>query len=60
LQDRKDGKDIWFTPRGPKPCKRIESFSGDEAARQKLSADNIVFAFQMPHPRDNVEIDFSR
>ena len=60
LQDRKDGKDTWFAPRGPNACKRIDSFSGDEASRLHLSADNIVFSFMMPHPRDNQDIDFSR
>lgn len=59
-QNRKDGKDGWFAPRGPNACKRVESFSDDDVAKLGLTADNIVFSFQMPHPRDNMDIDFSR
>ena len=50
--------DPWFWPRGKGACQSIEHF--DDPKAQDLTADNIVFTFQMPLPRDNVNIDFSR
>jgi hypothetical protein len=60
--DKTAGKDskAWFYPRGKGSCQRIDRFDDPEAAKQELTADNIVFAFQMPLPRDNVQIDYSR
>ena len=55
----KDGKK-WYWPRGKGACTKIDHFDAPEAAQQQLTADNIVFAFQMPLPRENKEIDFSR
>ena len=60
--DKSGGKDSksWFWPRGKGACERIEHFDDPEASDKQLTADHIVFAFQMPLPRDNVEMDFSR
>lgn len=52
--------DMWFWPRGKGACKRIDKFTDAEAARDQLTADHIVFAFQMPLPRNKVAIDYSR
>jgi len=58
--DEKAGQDTekWFWTRGKGACKRIEHFDDPEAA--KYSANHIVFSFQMPLPRDKVQIDYSR
>ena len=60
--DKSGGKDTksWFWPRGKGSCQKIDRFDDPEASKQQLTADHIVFAFQLPHPRDNVQIDFSR
>ena len=60
--DKSGGLDAksWFWPRGKGSCQKIDRFDDPEASKEKLTADNIVFAFQLPHPRDNVQIDFSR
>lgn len=50
--------DEWFYPRGEGKCKSIESFSAPEAAEQHLSADHIVFSFQLPLPREGIQLDY--
>ena len=40
--------EAWFYLRGEGGCKRIESFSDPEAQKMQLTAENIVFSFQMP------------
>ena len=60
--DKSGGQDNkkWYWPRGKGACTKLDHFDDPEAANQQLTAENIVFAFQMPLPRDNVQIDFSR
>ncbi len=53
-------KDVWFYSRGKGACQRIERFDDQEAADMELTANHIVFTFQMPLPRDNIQIDYSR
>ena len=48
----------WFYPRGTGKCQSIESFSAPEAAEQHLSADHIVFSFQLPLPREGIQLDY--
>ncbi|CAG7820249.1 unnamed protein product [Allacma fusca] len=44
----------WLYPRGKGACKQLESL--DSA----LQAENVVFTFQVPLPRDNVTLDYTR
>ena len=54
-------EDAWFYPRGKEgACRKIDKLDDPEAADMKLTAENIVFAFQIPLPRNNVKIAFSR
>ena len=52
--------DEWFYPRGDQEgkCKRIDSFSSKEASDMQLTAENIVFSFQMPHAREGRQLDY--
>jgi len=54
--DYKDEK--WFYPRGKGKCKMIDKI--DEAAAAQLTADDLVFAVQMPLPRFGEQLDYSR
>ena len=50
----------WFYPRGNKKCTTIDNIA-ETAEHVDLAADNVVFSFQMPHPRDGVvDLDYSR
>ena len=48
----------WFSPRGKGGCNSIDKITVT-AEDVDLTADNVVFAFQMPLPR-GMEIDYSR
>lgn len=52
------GKDQWFVPRGKGKCQVIEDM--EHAISQDLRAENIVYTFQLPHPRDGRALDYSR
>jgi len=64
--DRKHNHQQWFytRPQGGN-CKRIESLEdlfdvdGHQSSEQ-ITADNIVFVFQFPNPRDGRELSMSR
>ena len=45
--------DTWFWTRGKGACERIDHFDDEVAVKRRLSADHIVFSFQMPLPRDS-------
>ena len=49
----------WFYPRGKMGCRTIEDVA-QTAESIELGADNVVFTFQMPLPRDGTELDYSR
>ena len=49
----------WFYPRGKGACKTIEDIA-KTAEDVALGADNVVFSFRMPLPRDGMELDYSR
>lgn len=49
----------WFYPRGKKGCKTIEDIAKTSESIE-LGADNVVFTFQMPLPRDGAQLDYSR
>ena len=53
-------KTAWFIPNGDKACRRIESVADDEVLNNDVTADNVVFAVQMPLRKMNTELDFSR
>jgi len=65
----KDGgknKDKWFSLRDPSypgkknfgTCQRIHSLEEQEYGH--MTAENVVFAFQMPLPKNNMHLTFSR
>ena len=54
-----DADENWFYPRGKKGCRTIEDIART-AESIELSADNVVFSFQMPHPKNGQTLDYSR
>ncbi len=50
--------DEWFYPRGEGKCDIIQDFDSEETQARGLTADNIVFAFQMPHMRERADMGF--
>ena len=52
------GSEQWFWPRGKGKCEVVEDM--EHAIQQQLRAENIVYTFQLPHPRDGVALDYSR
>ena len=55
--ERNDNK--WFTPRVKGGCISIDKIA-ETAESVDLTADNVVFAFQMPLPKQGMNIDYSR
>ena len=51
--------DKWFYPRGKGACATINDIA-ETAEDHELGADNVVFSFQMPLPRERVELDYTR
>jgi len=49
----------WFYPRGKRGCRTIWDIA-QTVESIELVADNVVFTFQMPLPRDGTELDYSR
>lgn len=49
----------WFQPRGSNKCHSIDKIA-DEAESSQMTADNVVFAVQMPLPRYGKQLDYSR
>ncbi len=61
VDDEADVKgDRWFYPRGEGRCRSVPDFDSEETQAMGLSADNIVFAVQMPHVREKQQLKFSR
>ena len=53
------GDNKWFTPRVKGGCNSIDKIA-ETAENVDLTADNVVFAFQMPLPKQGMNIDYSR
>ena len=49
----------WFYPRGKRGCRTIEDIA-QTVESIELGADNVVFTFQMPLPRDGTQLAYSR
>ncbi|XP_063591551.1 protein wntless-like [Penaeus indicus] len=50
----------WYWSRGKQPCKSIGDFDSPIVQEQKISANDIVFSFQIPLPKDGYSLDYSR
>ncbi|KAF6216157.1 hypothetical protein GE061_000496 [Apolygus lucorum] len=57
--DTSNNSDEWFYTRGPKPCRSVD-LSHFMYEEQSLFANQIVFVFQIPSPRETVLLDYSR
>ncbi|KAK2724869.1 hypothetical protein QYM36_001367 [Artemia franciscana] len=53
-------KSGWFYSRGKGACQSIEDFTDPLVLQRSLTANNIVFSFQLPLPREGVSLDYSR
>jgi len=52
-------EEAWFYPRGKGSCNAIQSLT-DPGNAKDLGPDNIVFSFQMPHPREGKKLNYYR
>ncbi len=50
--------DRWFYPRGRGKCQSIPDFDSQETLDMGLTADNIVFAFHLPHKREKAQLEY--
>ena len=50
----------WFYPRGEGFCTKLDKLDDQFVLDNHLTANNVVFSFQIPHPRDGQQIDYSR
>ncbi|XP_047493046.1 protein wntless-like isoform X1 [Penaeus chinensis] len=50
----------WYWSRGKQPCKSIGDFDSHIVQEQMISANDIVFSFQIPIPKDGYPLDYSR
>ena len=53
-------REAWFVPNGKDSCRRIDSVADTEVVENHVTADNVVFAVQMPLKKMNMELDYSR
>ncbi|PSN30263.1 Protein wntless [Blattella germanica] len=68
--DRGNDKEKWLYPRGKGHCEIIDNFEpfkyydqmeeNKKAGQEFLKANELVFAFQIPLPRNNMTLDYSR
>uniref|UniRef100_A0A146L601 Protein wntless n=1 Tax=Lygus hesperus TaxID=30085 RepID=A0A146L601_LYGHE len=56
--DTSNHSEEWFYSRGPKPCRGIDL--GNFMYEEQAFANQIVFVFQIPSPREKVLLDYSR
>ena len=53
-------KKSWFWARGSGACESVEKLSDPRIQAEGITADEIVFTFQVPLPRGGQELDMSR
>ncbi|KAK4316507.1 hypothetical protein Pmani_012363 [Petrolisthes manimaculis] len=59
--DKQYSREKWYYPRGKGRClHRISDPQDPEVAKQGISANHIIFTFQIPSPKDNQVLDYSR
>ncbi|RXG68953.1 Protein wntless [Armadillidium vulgare] len=59
--DKNYDENKWYYTRGKGSCHIINSINTPEITNQHdISGNNLVFVFQIPLPKDNIELDFSR
>lgn len=56
----KPANDKWYYIRGKGRCHSINDFDDPVVSEQSINANNIIFTFQVPHPRDGQHLDYSR
>ena len=53
-------KEAWFNSLDPAKCNSTSSLDDKIIEAQQITANQIVFAFQFPLPRDNMDLEMSR
>ena len=53
-------KQTFTYSRGDGACTSVETFDDPELQRQQVNANQIVFTFQFPIPRENYDLKMSR
>ena len=50
----------WFYPRGSGRCQYVPDFEDKQLQTMRTTSNQIVFAFQLPLPKDGIQLKFSR
>ncbi|ROT75357.1 putative protein wntless [Penaeus vannamei] len=50
----------WYWRRGKQPCESIGDFDSPIVEEQMITANHIIFSFQIPIPKDGFVLDYSR
>ncbi|XP_042243219.1 protein wntless-like isoform X2 [Homarus americanus] len=58
--DKEYKKDKWYWTRGKGKCVSIIHLQDPAVHEQQINANNIIFTFQIPSPKDKVILDYSR
>nr|XP_045599833.1 protein wntless-like isoform X3 [Procambarus clarkii] len=58
--DKNYRKDKWYWTRGTGSCKSINDFRGPDSEADGITANNMIFTFQAPSPKDKRLLDYSR
>ena len=53
-------RDKWFYPRGNGRCQNVPDFEDEKLQMLRTSSNQIVFAFQLPLPKNGIQLKFSR
>ncbi|KAK7070762.1 B9 domain-containing protein 1 [Halocaridina rubra] len=58
--DRNYMRDKWYMVRGTHKCKSIIDYDDPVIEEQHITANNIIFSFQIPTPKEGNHLDYSR
>ncbi|XP_071547630.1 protein wntless isoform X2 [Panulirus ornatus] len=58
--DKNYRKDKWYWPHGKGKCQSFEDLKDPVIEELQVDSNSIIFTFQVPQPKDNVILDFSR
>lgn len=60
IKDNNLPKDTWYYPRGAGRCVKALNLDDPVIEKRMVTANEIVFAFQFPLPRESMNLDMSR
>lgn len=58
--DKNYSSDKWYMPRGTQKCLSIMDYDDPKIKTQHITANNIIFTFQVPPSKEGKHLDYSR